>query len=478
MAALSTGRPPTDATPGPKRSLALLLLVALIAAACAPGSGAATPAASRVDVPSGRVAGSGEASPTVAANASGPQSVPTALPAGPVTLRVLHDTDDYYTKLFAEFQRQYPSVTIDDRSEAFSDLMTVLPRLVASSDAPDLVRLPSVGTLVRDHLLLNLDPYAQAYGWDGWTSSLIEQMRVAPDGVQRGTGSLYQMMAGGWSITGVFYNKTLASQIGMTQPPATVADFETLLAKAKAAGLVPIQQGSDSFAFPFQALLDRYANIADVKAWLYRAPGATIATPAATQAAQTLQDWGSSGYFQKDLAEDGTAALGNFQAGAGVFFFSGDWMTAPLSKSMAGNVGFFRFPPLQPGGPQYDMGAPFTYGIPAKAKQPDVAAFFLNWVSTDAQARQIWFDRFGNTPTAPPGTALPTGVPGTLQAELLAEASKAEAADSLIDFLANATSGIYVSTLLPELQELIAGRVAPGAFVQKLQSSYAAELGR
>ncbi len=478
MAARSTGRPPTDSSAAPTRWLALAVLVALIVAACAPGSTPGTPATASPATPGATEMPSSEASQTAAPSATNAASVPTTLPAGPVTLSVLHDTDDYYTNLFAEFEKQYPNVTIDDRSEAFSDLMTVLPRMVASTDAPDLVRLPSVGTLVRDQLLLNLDPYAQAYGWDGWTSSLIEQMRVASDGVQRGTGSLYQMMAGGWSITGVFYNKTLAAQIGMTQPPATVADFETLLAKAKDAGLVPIQQGSDSFAFPFQALLDRYADIADVKAWLYRAPGATIATPGATQAAQALQDWGSKGYFQKDLAEDGTAALGNFEAGAGVFFFSGDWMTAPLSGSMADNVGFFRFPPLQAGGTQVDMGAPFTYGIPTKAKQPDVAAFFLNWVSTDEQARQIWFDRFGNTPTAPPGTALPTGTPGTLQADLLAEAGRAEASDSLIDFLANATSGIYVSTLLPELQELIAGRVTPDAFVQKLQASYASELGR
>lgn len=404
--------------------------------------------------------------------------MPTALPSGPVELTVLHDTDPYYTQLFAEFHRQYPNVTIKDTAESFSDLLTVTPRMVSSSDAPDLVRLPSVGTLVRDHLLLDLDPYAQAYGWNTWTSSLIEQMRVAADGVQRGTGPLYQMMAGGWSITGVFYNKKLAAQIGMAQPPATIADFEALLAKAKTAGLVPIQQGSDSFAFPYQALLDRYSPIADVKAWLYRAPGATIATPGATKAAQTIEQWGTAGYFQKDLGEDGNTALGNFEAGAGVFFFSGDWMTAPLTQSMAGNVGFFRFPPLQAGGPQVDMGAPFTYGIPTRAKHPDVAAFFLNWVSTNDAARQIWFTRFGNTPTAPPGAVLPTGTPGTLQAELLAEAARAETSNGLIDFIANATSGIYVSTLMPELQDLIAGRTTPEGFVTKVQSAYAAELGR
>ena len=43
-------------------------------------------------------------------------------------------------------------------------------------------------------------------------------------------------------MTGVFYNKELAAQIGMTEPPATLAEFEALLAKAKDAGLQPIMQ--------------------------------------------------------------------------------------------------------------------------------------------------------------------------------------------------------------------------------------------
>ena len=45
-----------------------------------------------------------------------------------------------------------------------------------------------------------------------------------------------------YSVTGVFYNKQLATQVGMTQPPATVAEFEDLLAKAKTNGVQPIMQ--------------------------------------------------------------------------------------------------------------------------------------------------------------------------------------------------------------------------------------------
>ena len=37
-----------------------------------------------------------------------------------------------------------------------------------------------------------------------------------------------------YSMTGIFYNKALAAKIGMTKPPETVAEFDDLMAKAKA----------------------------------------------------------------------------------------------------------------------------------------------------------------------------------------------------------------------------------------------------
>ena len=38
-------------------------------------------------------------------------------------------------------------------------------------------------------------------------------------------------------MTGVFYNKELAAQIGMTEAPKTLAELDALMAKAKEAAL-------------------------------------------------------------------------------------------------------------------------------------------------------------------------------------------------------------------------------------------------
>ena len=74
-------------------------------------------------------------------------------------------------------------------------------------------------SLVKDGLLKNLDEYVTAFGWDKWPAAQLAQNRVGTDGT-RGAGSLYA--AGlNYSLTGVFYNKKLATQIGMTAPPKT-----------------------------------------------------------------------------------------------------------------------------------------------------------------------------------------------------------------------------------------------------------------
>ena len=116
-----------------------------------------------------------------------------------------------------EFHKQFPNVTFKVSQDQFANLMTSTPRLLSSDTPPDLIRLPTLISLVKDDLLKNLDAYATAFGWDKWPAAQLVQNRVSTDGT-RGSGSLYAMGLNN-SLTGVFYNKKLAQQIGMTEPP-------------------------------------------------------------------------------------------------------------------------------------------------------------------------------------------------------------------------------------------------------------------
>jgi len=299
----------------------------------------------------------------------------------------------------------------------------------------------------------------------------------------RGSGSLY---AGGlnYSLTGVFYNKKLAEQIGMTEPPKTLAEFEDLLAKAKAAGLLPIMEWGSAksgmgLAFPLQALMASLGPTGPINDWIFNKPGATIDTPSNLEAAQHLEQWIKNGYFPPDInAIEYTDAAARFGKGEGVFTFNGDWQNAGYDTDLPGNVGFFLMPPAKAGDGPAAMSAPLTYGIAANAKNADCAAFFLNWVATNDKARAIDVAVGGSNPGGPADATMPTVAAGSVTNDTLAAGPVMGAAGTSMDFIANATSSIFPQGWTPELQKMVAGKQDAAGLLKAVQAEYLRELAK
>jgi raffinose/stachyose/melibiose transport system substrate-binding protein len=455
----------------------LAAALAIIAGACAPGATVAPPASTTATS-----APAVSASTAVSAPASAAAAGPTC-GTDPVVLYAYFETGfDIPFKLSEEFTKQFPNVTWNISQDQFSNLMTSTPRLLAGDNPPDLIRLPTMVSLVKDNLLKNLDDYVTAFGWDKWPAAQLLQNRVAPDGT-RGSGSLYA--AGlNYSLTGVFYNKKLATQIGMTEPPKTVAEFEDLLAKAKAASLQPIMAWNASasgggLAFPLQQLMAAYGPTQPINDWIFQKPGATIDTPTNLTAAQHLGQWITAGYFPKDAnAIEYTDANARFAKGEGVFMFNGDWQDAAYDKDAPGNIGFFTFPSATAGGSVAAMSAPLTYGIAAKAKHADCAAFFLNWVATNAAARQVDVNVGGSNPGGPTDLAIPPAAAGSIINDTLAAGGDVAKSNGAMDFIANATGTIFAKGWTPELQKMIGGKQTPEGLLKAVQAEYAKELAQ
>lgn len=399
----------------------------------------------------------------------------------PVTLRGYFETGfDIPFRLAEEFTNQYPNVTWDISQDQFTNLINSTPRLLSGDNPPDLIRLPTMVSFANQGLLKNLDDYAAAFGWDEWPVPQLNQNRVAEDGT-RGSGSLYAMGLN-YSLTGVFYNKEQAAQIGMTESPKTVAEFEALLAAAKDAGLLPIMQWGSAtsgmgLAFPLQNLMAAFGPVEPVNDWIFQKPGATIDTPENLVAAQHLQQWIEAGYFPPDInAIEYTDANARFGQGEGVFIFNGDWQNAGYDTDMPGNVGFFLFPPADEGGAPAAMSAPLTFGIAANAQNADCAAFFLNWVATNDTARQIDVEVGGSNPGGPSGATMPAVTEGSITNETLAAGPIIGEAGTSMDFIANATSAIFAQGWTPELQKMVGGRQDAAGVLQAVQAEYEREL--
>lgn len=401
----------------------------------------------------------------------------------PVTLNAYFETGfDLPFRLAEEFTNQFPNVTWDIKQDQFTNLINSTPRLLSGDNPPDLIRLPTMVSFANQGLLKNLDEYAAAFGWDEWPVPQLNQNRVAEDGT-RGSGILYAMGLN-YSLTGIFYNKEQAAQIGMTEPPKTLAEFEAYLAAAKEAGLLPIMQWGSArsgmgLAFPLQALMASVGPVEPINDWIFQKPGATINTPENLVAAQHLQDWITNGYFPPDInAIEYTDANARFGQGEGVFIFNGDWQNPGYDADMPGNVGFFLMPPAEEGGSPAAMSAPLTFGIAANAVNADCAAFFLNWVATDETARQINVDVGGSNPGGPSGLEMPTVAEGSITNETLAAGAVIGEAGTSMDFIANATSAIFAQGWTPELQKMVGGRQDAAGLLEAVQAEYENELAQ
>jgi raffinose/stachyose/melibiose transport system substrate-binding protein len=466
MVSIASDRPFVIGQPA-MRLLTVAFAAILVAACAAPGA---------VSTPSVAASASG-AAPSASAAAAGP-----TCGSDPVKLNAYFETGfDLPFKLSEEFTKQFPNVTWEIKQDQFTNLMSATPRLLSGDNPPDLIRLPSMVSLVKDGLLKNLDEYVTAFGWDKFPAAQLAQNRVGTDGT-RGSGSLYA--AGlNYSLTGVFYNKKLAQQIGMTEAPKTVAAFEELLAKAKAAKLQPIMMwnataSGGGLAFPLQNLMAAYGPTQPINDWIFQKPGATIDTPTNLTAAQHLQQWVEAGYFPKDVnATEYTDANARFGKGEGVFMFNGDWQNAVYDKDMSSNVGFFVFPPSQADGSLAAMSAPLTYGIAAKAKNAACAAFFFNWVATNAKARDIDVAVGGSNPGGPPDLPVPQAT-APITNETLAAGAEVAKDNGAMDFIANATGSIFAQGWTPELQRLVGGKQDAAGLLKAVQAEYEKELAR
>ena len=143
---------------------------------------------------------------------------------------------------------------------------------------------------------------------------------------------------------------------------------------------------------------------------------------------------------------------------------------------MAGNVGFFLFPPKDNGAAATAMSSPLTYGIGANAKNAGCAAFFLNWVATNEQARKINVAVGGSNPGGPADLAIPSVAAGSVTGETLAAGAKVAASNGAMDFIANATGSIFAQGWTPELQKMVGDKQDAAGLLGAVQAEYEREL--
>ncbi|ADI11817.1 extracellular solute-binding protein [Streptomyces bingchenggensis BCW-1] len=403
-----------------------------------------------------------------------PTAVNTAVGGTPATLTLFSGAglEKYEQGLADAFMAKYPKLKLKLRVEADNNYNTVLPRLLASDSAPDIAAPNDLLGGVKDGLLTNLDAYDKAYGW----SKKVPASALAPGRVSKGvigSGALYLAGGSAGPLTGVFYNKELAAKVGMKTVPASIAELDAVMAKAKKSGITPIVASNQDglIGHLYNLLLGDYMGAQKLSDIVYHKPGATLDTPEALKATKTLQKWIKKGYFASDVnAINQEASYGQFTGGKGLFFFQGSWITQTIDKTFKGKYGVFPMPPAEKGGKYAGMTSnTLAYSIAAHSKHKDAAALFLNFLTTP-EAAKVAVDNGYAAVTSDSGKT--PSLSGTLT-EQIQTGYAAIAADNGFDsWIQNAAPA--VNTKLPQqLQLLVSGKVEPAAMVKTLQATYA-----
>ncbi len=409
-----------------------------------------------------------------------PSAVKTdAASLGDVTLTVWDQEvrggqEQQMSTLNQQFQEKYPNIKIKRVSRSFDDLVKTLRLALSGADAPDVVQANNtrsqMGEFVKAGQLVNLDPYAKAYGWDTrYPESVRAVASYSPDGATFGSGSLFGMPQVG-EVVGIFYNDAKLKSLGIN-PPQTWADFDAALATAKGKGELPLVLGNLEkwpAGHVMGVVQGRYVKADEIRTLGFGQPGGSWTTPENLQAAQTLVDWVDKGYFSKGFnGLDYDPAWQSFGKGDGLFLIAGSWLQADLESAMGSDVKFMLPPPSEAGGTAVTTGGTgLPFAITNTAKNKDAAAAYLNFI-TSPDAMKVLAEN-GNLPVV---ETTEQKAPDALATDVFTAFGTVSSDNGLVPYLDWATPTMG-DTLGATLQDLLAKKATPQEALEALQKDY------
>ncbi|MDX6540544.1 MAG: raffinose/stachyose/melibiose transport system substrate-binding protein [Gaiellales bacterium] len=405
---------------------------------------------------------------------------------GPITLNVWsYDNQkpglqDVIEKMTKNFEKKYPNVTIKLKFLDFNSLVNTVNRALASDSGPDITEgnqgYQTDALEVKAKLILPLDPYVKAYGWDKWQKPSTWQIfQWTPDGRTFGKGPKWGVAQTGQNVILYVNTKKLAAAGIKLSSLTTFKAFDQAVTtlRKKLPKSDPViefgnKEGYGTIHF-LGGLQGAYGGAKVIRDWIYHVPGSTWETPQNTKALQKLADWAKAGVFNPDynaVGYDNAAAL--FAKGKGVFLYEGNWQTAVVDAGLHKDVSIINMPP-GPSGKHVGIGATSgPWHISAKTKYPDVAAAWLNYIIGSPEAKASMFS-YAQIP-AVAGAVAPPGN------RLLGQATKAFQQvgkdDGLMLYTDWASTSMY-DTLSKNFQLVMGGKESPADAAKAIQSDWA-----
>lgn len=280
-----------------------------------------------------------------------------------------------FNKIVADFEAANPGVKVNVNYSDVESYKTSIRNFLVTSP-PDLA-FWFTGARMRAFTKRNL--FADLTGFFS-ENKLNEPMKPFLSAVSD-NGKMY-MMPTNLTTWGFFYNKKVFESAGIA-PPKTWDELMAAAAKLKAAGVTPFTIGTrDLWAndlwFDYLDLrvngLDFHMRLMDGKE-KYTDP----------RVKKVFGMWGDAvkkGYFQENASSYGWQEAIPFLAqGKAAMYLLGPYVLTSLPKDVHGNIGFFKFPVVDPSVPNFEELSINGVGIPEGAKNKELAKRFLAFLA-------------------------------------------------------------------------------------------------
>jgi raffinose/stachyose/melibiose transport system substrate-binding protein len=312
----------------------------------------------------------------------------------PVELRVWDQFTDpeqsaVADAIYAAFTEANPNVTITREAIQTDQMRDTVNTAISAGTGPDVIFYDAgpgyAGVLIDAGLLQPLGDYAAEFGWNE---------EIAAPALEGTTidGQLYGMPLQ-TDLIGMYYNKTLLDQEGLTVP-TTLEEMLAFCGAATEKGYIPIafanNPGWQAF-HQFSMTANQMTGAEAMRGLLLNNEGRWDTPEIQTAIDAFFVQMRDAGCFPEDanaiLYDDGNSL---FFTGQALLHTTGSWLAENIESQMADfEVGYVPFPLIEEDNePTWLFGVGSAYFITANSQHPDEAAAFIDYLFSQPAVEQ------------------------------------------------------------------------------------------
>ncbi|UNX53745.1 ABC transporter substrate-binding protein [Georgenia sp. TF02-10] len=282
------------------------------------------------------------------------------------------------------FEEEHPGVTVDFQTTSFDALRQNAKILLAGDEVPDVIEFnkgnADGGQLAAQGLLEPLTAEVEERGWDEKVSGTMSSFARYDELGNAGSGEWYGVPNIGEYVM-LYYNKEIFDQVGITELPTTLEEFEDVMDRLLAAGHTPISSSASSSQgfnqmWIWYSLVSAIAEREQIDDFMFLRGDPDLTKDPWRSATERFQEWIEKGYVGEDLAgltfEQATV---NFLQGDAAMVMWNNGEFRRITNDAQFDWGYFTMP-----GADLTLGSSgHLWGVPTKADNKELA---YDWIET------------------------------------------------------------------------------------------------